>query len=144
MKPICLAAAGLASLCLVAWPVPAAEPAPAAAAASAGVPSACDAPASGGGAAPPRVGNAALQAEVDALLAPPGRKAWQPADALALREALCSAGLWRHPALDAALASHGLSRKRIEALAPLPTGAGATAASAVVNPRSQRRVPPRE
>ena len=90
---------------------------------------------------------AALEPQLRALLAPYAIARLSSAEAAEIRNALCRAALWGHPGLDAALAEHGLSRKRLEALAPAPAPAPPSQAStdrSIVTPDGRRRIPPRE
>lgn len=57
--------------------------------------------------------------QVKAVLAPFDLARLTPDSAAALRDALCRAGLWQQPQIDAALQQHGLSVKQLEALAPV-------------------------
>lgn len=96
---------------------------------------------------------AALEPQLRALLAPYAIARLSSAEAAEIRNALCRAALWGHPGLDAALAGHGLSRKRLETLAPAPPpvpssqptqASQASTDRSIVTPDGRRRIPPRE
>ena len=115
---------------------------PSAASGPAGKSSDC-APASEGGAAPPRVLSTDQIEALARLLKGYAPDRLKAADALAIRKGLCQAGIPDGPALHEALGQRGFSAKRLAELAPMPVPQADAANSAPVTP-SGRRVPPRE
>ena len=86
------------------------------------------------GASPPTVLSSAQESALKRILAPYKPDALSTEDVRAIRRGLDSAGLKSGPALDAALAREGFSRKRMEMLVP----ATADAAEAPASPASRK------
>lgn len=106
----------------------------------------CTAGTSGGAPVQGDAAAVAIEPEVKAILARHNLDRLGPADAKAIRDALCRANLWTHPGLDSALGRRGLSRKRLESLAPAtqPASRETSETPKPTGPEGRRKVPPRE